>query len=132
MAHSLHREFSCGVELALEILDGKWKPVILAHLKEGTLRYAELRTLIPRLSDKMLTQRLKDLEELGLVARRKRGGRAALSYYELTPRGASLGPALQALHAWGKLIAKDVGAVVEPGVVGESKGHFRRKPRHGL
>lgn len=62
MAHSLHQKFSCGVELALEIVSGKWKPVILAHLKEGTLRYAELRALIPALSDKMLAQRLKDLE----------------------------------------------------------------------
>jgi DNA-binding HxlR family transcriptional regulator len=114
MAHSLNRKFSCGVELSLEILRGKWKPVILSHLKAGTLRYAELRTLIPRLSDKMLTQRLKDLEELGLVTRHKRGGRGANSHYELTRRGASLVPALQALYDWGELIAKDVGAVIEP------------------
>jgi DNA-binding HxlR family transcriptional regulator len=114
LAHSLRRKFSCHVELALEIVNGKWKPVILAHLKQGSLRYAELRALIPALSDKMLTQRLKDLEELGLVARHKRGGRGARSQYELTPRGASLRPALQALHDWGELIAKDVGADVQP------------------
>jgi DNA-binding HxlR family transcriptional regulator len=69
--------------------------------------------LNPRLSDKMLTQRLKDLEELGLVVRRKRGGRGASSTYQLTRRGASLGPALQGLYDWGELIAKDVGAVIE-------------------
>src|SRR5688572_12262304 len=57
MAASLARVYSCHVELALEILGGKWKPVILAHLKEGPLRYGELRTRIgSRLSDKMLTQ----------------------------------------------------------------------------
>jgi DNA-binding HxlR family transcriptional regulator len=114
MAARLQRKFTCGVELALEILGGKWKPVILAHLKEGTLRYTELRALIPALSDKILTQRLTDLEELGLVMRHKRGGRGAPSSYQLTSRAMSLGPALQALYEWGEQIAKEVGAVIEP------------------
>src|SRR5262249_10863978 len=63
MAAGLNRRFYCGVELALEILQGKWKPVILAHLKESPMRYAQLRAAIPGLSDKMLSQRLRDLEE---------------------------------------------------------------------
>jgi DNA-binding HxlR family transcriptional regulator len=114
MAHSLRRKFSCHVELALEIVSGKWKPVILAHLKQGPLRYSELRALIPALSDKMLAQRLKDLEELGLVVRDKRGGRGARSQYALSPRGTTLRQVLQALHDWGELVAKDVGAIVTP------------------
>lgn len=114
MAHSLQRKFSCGVELSLELLGGKWKPVILAHLKEGALHYGELRALIPRLSDKMLTQRLRDLEEQGLVTRSKTGGRGARSAYSLTRRGQSLRPALQALHDWGEAIAGEVGAMIEP------------------
>jgi DNA-binding HxlR family transcriptional regulator len=114
VAHSLRRKFSCSVELALEVLNGKWKPVILAHLKEGELRYSELRALIPALSDKMLAQRLKDLEELGLVKRRKEGGRGARSTYELTARADSLRPALQGLHDWGESIAKEVGALIKP------------------
>ena len=114
MAHSLRRKFSCPVELTLEIVSGKWKPVILAHLKEGSLRYAELRGLIPALSDKVLTQRLKDLEELGLVHRHKRGSRGSHSRYELTARGATLRPVLQALYDWGESIAPVVGALIEP------------------
>ncbi len=114
MAGKLSRKFSCGVELALEVLGGKWKPVILAHLKEGALRYGELRTRIPALSDKMLTQRLKDLEGLGLVGRRKSGGRGSPSSYEITARAESLRPALTALNEWGNRLAKDVGAKVEP------------------
>jgi DNA-binding HxlR family transcriptional regulator len=110
----LKRKFSCGVELALEMLGGKWKPVILAHLKEGALRYGELRARIPALSDKMLTQRLKDLEAMGLVRRRKSGGRGAPSSYEITARAESLRPALAALNHWGNQIAKEVGAKVEP------------------
>jgi len=117
MAYSLRRKFSCHVELSLEILGGKWKPVILGHLKEGALRYSELRALIPALSDKMLAQRLKDLEELGLIVRDKRGGRGSRSQYALTPRGVTLRKVLQALNDWGELIEHDVGAIVEPVVL---------------
>jgi DNA-binding HxlR family transcriptional regulator len=114
---TLQRKFGCGVELALEILGGKWKLVILAKLKQGALRYAELRASIPTLSDKVLTQRLNDLAELGLVIRHKRGGRGAPSSYQLTARALSLAPALDALYAWGEQIAKEVGALIEPPVV---------------
>jgi DNA-binding HxlR family transcriptional regulator len=109
MAFSLQREFSCPVELALEVLGGKWKVVLLAHLKQRPRRYAELRKLVPRLSDKMLAQRLRDLEELGLVRRKKLRGFAE---YALTTRGESLGPALTALYDWGTALAPVVGARV--------------------
>lgn len=114
MAHSLHRRFSCPVELALEVIGGKWKTVILARLKEHPYHYGELRKLIPGLSDKMLTQRLQDLEELGLIIRHKRGSRGAPASYELAPRGESLKPALQGLHDWGSVIADEFGAIIEP------------------
>jgi len=108
------RRFSCGVELALTLIGGKWKPVVLAHLKQGAMRYGELRARIPTLSDKMLTQCLKSLEKSGLVRRRKSGGRGAPSSYELTARAQSLRPALRALNDWGERIAGDIGAKVEP------------------
>ena len=114
MTRRLKKEYSCGVELALDVVGGKWKPVILAHLKQGALRYGELRARIPTLSDKMLTQRLRDLEAAGLVKRRKTGGRGAPSRYELTERAQSLRPALEALNDWGLGIAGDVGARVAP------------------
>lgn len=116
MAASLSHVYSCNVEVALEVLGGKWKPVILAHLKDGPLRYGELRARIRGgLSDKMLSQRLADLEEQGLVSRQKRGGRGAPSVYRLTARAETLRPALQALHDWGARIAREVGAVVREG-----------------
>ena len=114
MTRKSGRKFSCGVELALEIVGGKWKPVILAHLKHGALRYGELRALIPGLSDKMLTQRLRDLEQSGLVRRIKTGGRGAPSSYDLTARAQTLRPALQALNDWGERVAEEFGARVEP------------------
>jgi DNA-binding HxlR family transcriptional regulator len=65
----LQKTFGCPVELSLQILGGKWKPVIMARLKEKPLRYGELRQAIPPLSDKVLTQRLRDLETQGLIMR---------------------------------------------------------------
>ena len=113
MAAGLNRRFYCGVELTLEILQGKWKPVILAHLKEGPMRYGELREAIPRLSEKMLSERLRDLEEQGLVSRSKAGGRGSPATYRLTRRADSLRPLLQALNDWGFQAGPELGAVVE-------------------
>ena len=91
----LPRRLGCPVELSLELLGGKWKPVILARLKGGALRYGELRAAIPQLSDKMLTERLGDLQAQGLVAK-------DAAVYRLTARGESLRPVLQALFDWGE------------------------------
>ncbi|MFT3768152.1 MAG: helix-turn-helix domain-containing protein [Minicystis sp.] len=109
----LARTFACPVELTMEILGGKWKTVLLAHLKGGPLRYGELRRRTPALSDKMLTARLHDLEELGLVTR-DAGRRGAPVSYALTARGRSLGPLLQALYDWGQEVAGEVGARLLP------------------
>ena len=113
MAAGLNRRFYCGVELTLEILQGKWKLVILAHLKEGPMRYSELRAAIPRLSEKMLSERLRDLEEQGLVSRSKVGSRGSPATYRLTHRADSLRQLLGALNDWGFHVAPEVGAVVE-------------------
>ena len=113
MAAGLNRRFYCGVELTLEILQGKWKPVILAHLKEGPMRYGQRRAAIPRLSDKMLSQRLRDLEEQGLVSQFKAGRRGSPATYRLTRRADSLRPLLGTLNDWGFQVAPEVGAVVE-------------------
>jgi len=105
------RIVGCPVELSLELLGGKWKPIILARLKAGPLRYGELRRLIPRLSDKMLTERLDDLRSLGLITREAEG-RAAT--YRLSARGESLRPLLQALYDWGEAQAADLEVMIRP------------------
>jgi DNA-binding HxlR family transcriptional regulator len=106
--------YSCPVEVALEVLDGKWAPVILALLKEGVRRYAELRRRIPGISEKMLTQRLRALEARGLVRRSVGEGRPAPVSYELTDEGWSLAPVLDALYAWGADRAERAGLDVLP------------------
>ncbi len=122
MLKRLPATFGCPVELTLEVLGGKWKPVILAHLKDGALRYGELRARIPNLSDKVLTERLRDLEDRGLVARQSTGsatrgaarrGERPQVVYRLTKRGHSLRPILTALYAWGEDAAPDLGVTVK-------------------
>ena len=98
----LQKTYGCPVELSLQVLGGKWKPVIMARLKEEPLRYGELRQLIPALSDKVLTERLRDLETQGLVNRAKTSPDAKEIVYRLTPLGETLRPGLEALYAWGE------------------------------
>ena len=93
--------FHCPTEFTLAVLGGKWKTVILCYLKQRPLRYSELRKLLPRLSDKVLTERLRDLIAFGLVVHRKDGA-AASGTYALTARGRSLGDVLRPLYLWGR------------------------------
>jgi DNA-binding HxlR family transcriptional regulator len=130
MASATPRIYSCHVELALDLLGGKWKPVILAHLKDGPLRYGELRArLRPHLSEKMLTQRLGDMEAQGMIARRKQGRRGSPATYRLTPRGEALRPALQALHDWAAGVAVEIDAVVREGAPMDAARSARGGPR---
>ena len=92
--------FHCPTEFTLAVLDGKWKTVILSYLKERPFRYAELRKLVPRLSDKVLTERLRDLTKSGLVVREETAGSRS-NTYTLTEKGRSLSVLLQHLYAWG-------------------------------
>lgn len=103
----LRKIYGCPVELSLDLLGGKWKPVILARLKDRPLGYGELRRLLPLLSDKMLTERLKELEDRGLTRREAIAGAGERSRYRLTERGESLRPVLQALYDWGEVAARE-------------------------
>jgi DNA-binding HxlR family transcriptional regulator len=60
----------CSVRAALSVIGGKWKPVIICHLMEGTERFSELRRLLPDAAQKMLAQQLRELECDGVVARK--------------------------------------------------------------
>ncbi|MDQ8756348.1 helix-turn-helix domain-containing protein [Sphingosinicella sp. LHD-64] len=104
----LKSRYGCPVELAIEFVGGKWKTVILAWLKEAPHRYSDLRARIPGISEKVLTQRLKDLEMLGLVERTRGEGGQAVSVYRLTALGESLRPMLDALYEWGDARANDL------------------------
>lgn len=109
------RRYHCPVELAVDVIGGKWRPVILAHLKEGVHRYGELRRRMPEVSEKMLVQRLRELAADGLVERHDHGTNPPHVEYRLTEEGRSLGPVLQALYDWGAARAGRTGTpIIDP------------------
>lgn len=102
MVRTLAKHFGCASEFTLKMLGGKWKTAILCLLKEGeALRFGQLRTFLPRLSDKVLTERLQELEALGLIAKGAISGSRSTHYY-LTERGQSLRTVLTAIYHWGE------------------------------
>jgi DNA-binding HxlR family transcriptional regulator len=100
MANKLAKSFLCPTEFTLAVLGGKWKTVILCYLNQRPCRYSELRKLMPAVSDKVLTERLHDLQMSGLIAR-KGGRRAASGTYAIAARGRSLSDVLHILYWWG-------------------------------
>lgn len=98
--------YHCPVEVAAEVMAGKWTVVILAHLKQAPRRYSELRRLMPDITEKMLAQRLRELEAHGVVLRTVLQATPPSVRYELTVEGKALGPALQALYDWGQRRAR--------------------------
>jgi DNA-binding HxlR family transcriptional regulator len=112
MTRPLPTDFNCPTEFALTVLGGKWKTIILAYLSERPCHYGELRQLLPGLSDKVLTERLKDLQQSGLVARSKLAVSKYRPPYVLTARGATLTPILTDLYAWGSKHAASFGVQV--------------------
>jgi DNA-binding HxlR family transcriptional regulator len=113
MKRKLPRVFRCPTELTLDVLGGKWKTVILCFLKQRPCRYSELRKLLPNLSDKILTERLADLVEAGLIVKKKSSGTAHTEIYVLTSRARSLHRLLHDLYVWGKSHAAEFGAKIE-------------------
>lgn len=94
--------FTCPVEATIQLIGGKYKAVILWHLMNSTLRYSELHRLMPKATDKMLTQQLRELEKDGLLIRTVYPVVPPKTEYSLTAFGKSLTPILDALCNWGK------------------------------
>ncbi|MBR0659134.1 winged helix-turn-helix transcriptional regulator [Neoroseomonas oryzicola] len=91
----------CAVEATLGLIDGKWKGVVLYHLLDGTLRFNEIRRKLPSVTQRMLTNQLRELEADGLLARKVFAEVPPRVEYSLTDRGRSLRPVIMALKAWG-------------------------------
>ena len=90
------------VRAALQVLDGKWTLAILWQLKEGPQRYGDLRRAIPAISDKVLTQHLRELERDGLVVRVVIDAKPPQVSYCFSDYGRTLIPLIQGLCAWGE------------------------------
>ena len=95
-------QYICGVAVSLEIIGGKWKGVILWHLCHKTLRFSQLRRRLQGVTQKMLTQQLRELERDKLVNRKVYAEVPPRVEYSLTELGRTLEPTLRQLCEWGK------------------------------
>lgn len=91
----------CAVEATLKVIGGRWKLLILRELFQGTKRFSELHRGILGITQKMLTQQLREMESHGIVYRRVYPEVPPKVEYSLTPLGLSLCPILSAMHEWG-------------------------------
>ena len=93
---------ACPAEATIQLIGGRWKVPIVWHLFSGTLRFSELRRAMPGVTQKMLTQQLRELEEDGIVSRKVYPEVPPKVEYSLTARGASLKPVVDAMCRWAK------------------------------
>jgi len=102
MAHNRYDcNEGCPVEATLQVIGGKWKGVILYHLQSETIRFNELRRMMPGITQRMLTKQLRELETDGLVSRKVYAEVPPKVEYSLTEYGSTMKPVLNALRKWG-------------------------------
>jgi len=95
-------KYTSGIEAALDVIGGKWKPLIMYALNDETLRFTQLLDKVnPRITQRMLTKQLRQLEADGLVARKVYAQVPPKVEYSLTETGRSLMPILDELCVWG-------------------------------
>jgi len=87
---------------AIELIGKRWTGAIVFALIEGPLRFGELSRVVPGLSDRLLSQRLRELEDEGLVERKVKAGTPVRVTYSLTEKGKELGPTVEELKQWAK------------------------------
>ena len=130
----------CGVARALDAVGERWALLVVRELSLGPRRFGQLRTGLPDVSPNVLSQRLRELEDAGVVHRYELPEPASGTAYELTERGHALDPVLQALGRWGaaepEITARNVSPVsfvrmlrmaVRPGRTGRGLRPGRRR-----
>ncbi|MEN6516773.1 MAG: helix-turn-helix domain-containing protein [Methanospirillum sp.] len=100
--------YSWGIEATLDVIGGKWKPLVIYQLKDGTLRFSQILNRVqPRITQRMLTKELRELENDGLVTGKVYPQVPPKVEYSLTEKGQSLMPILDQLCDWGYEHMKD-------------------------
>ncbi len=93
---------ACSVETTTRILGGRWKPALLEHLFQGEKRFSELKRCVPGITQKTLSEQLREPQFSGIVARRVYPDTPPRVIYSVTPLGETLRPLLDAMCKWGK------------------------------
>jgi DNA-binding HxlR family transcriptional regulator len=95
------KSFQCPVEVTINLIGGKYKPLILWHVSDRVLRFNELQKLIPGATQKMLTQQLRDLEKDKLINRKVYPEVPPKVEYSISELGKTIKPILNAMCDWG-------------------------------
>lgn len=103
----LRKIYHLAVDATLDVIRGKWKLSILCHLGNGTLRTGELRRKMPGISQKVLTEQLRELEAANVITRRVYQEIPPRVEYSLSPRGQSLRSILLEMSDWGKCLVRE-------------------------
>lgn len=106
-------KFNCPLELTMEIIKGKWKCIILMHLRRGPLRFGQLQRRMPGVTQKMLSQQLLKLEQDFLITKKIYPIIPPKVEYRLTELGQSVIPILQSMYAWGKSYSEAYGVEID-------------------
>jgi DNA-binding HxlR family transcriptional regulator len=102
MSEQTHCAHRCPIETTLDVLGGKWKGMVLHRLLYGTMRFGELKRMIPRVTQRMLTRQLRELERDGVIRRKVYPEVPPKVEYSLTTVGLSLKPILLMMSDWGE------------------------------
>ncbi len=109
----LKENTECSVELALGIIGGKWKGIIIYNLLKGTMRFSELQKLIPKITHRMLTLQLRELEKDLIVKRTVYPEVPPKVEYELTELGKTLSSVIKEIREWGNIYRESKESLTE-------------------
>lgn len=122
MARRNHRDYNCAVEASIDVIGGKWKPLVLWAIKDGALRFSRIAAELPGITQRMLTRQLRELEEDGIVHREVYAQVPPRVEYSLTESGRTIVPILEALYAWGEA---NLGDYIRPCTGNPEPAHSR-------
>lgn len=105
------KDYDCYIALTLDLIGGKWKTLILWYLLDGKKRFGELKKLLPKCTQRMLTHQLRELERDGIVDRKIYRQIPPKVEYSLNDRGETLRPILEMSCEWGTKWSNEVSSV---------------------